>query len=516
MIKKTKNNYINHLPFSVWPVHSLNQLEQDGAKYLGINLYEFMLRAGNEIYKHISIHWPNAKHWLFLCGNGNNGGDGYIAARIAKISGKQVTLISYTGTRLTHSKEAQLAYKSWLLIHGTINEPSISWPDNVDIIIDALLGTGINRIPDQMCSQLIEKANNYCAPILSVDIPSGLFASTGYVPGAVIAASHTLSFIALKPGQLTGKARDYIGKLYYIDLGLKSFLFNKKAPILRCDSRFLSHWLKPHKPTSHKGDNGKLLVIGGNIGTVGAIFMTAEAALRTGSGMVRLLTYKANMIPIITTRPEIMIDELTNDDLLKKSLSWADVIVIGPGLGNNDMGTEILKKISESTKPMVWDADALNFLSVFKDKRNNRVITPHPGEASILLDVNTSTIEQDRLYAVKSLIDKYGGVVVLKGSGTIIADEKGNTAIADVGNAGMASGGMGDVLSGIIASLIGQNLTLFDSACAGCVIHGSAADELASYKGSRGILATDLFKVLWKFVNPNMKNKYEKLYLPTI
>ncbi|MXP51333.1 bifunctional ADP-dependent NAD(P)H-hydrate dehydratase/NAD(P)H-hydrate epimerase [Pantoea sp. SoEX] len=507
--KKIIKNQTNYLPHSIWPVHLLNKLERDGVNYLGITLYELMLRAGNEIYKHISFNWPDAKHWLFLCGKGNNGGDGYIAARIAKISGKKVTLVSVN--EQISSKETQFAYNAWLSIDGKIVGPNQIWPDKVDIIIDALLGTGINRIPNKIYSILIEKANKHYAPILSVDIPSGLFASNGNVPGMAIFASHTLSFIALKPGQITGRARDYIGKLYYVDLGLKSFLLQKKPPILRYDSSFLSYWFKPRKPTSHKGDNGRLLIIGGDMGMVGAIFMTSEAALRTGSGLVKLLTYQANILPIITARPEIMIDDITKDSVLKKSLSWADVIVIGPGLGNKDLAIDILRKISISNKPMLWDADALGFLATINNKKNNRIITPHPGEASVLLNSNINEIENDRLYAAKNLVNKYGGVIVLKGAGTIIADEKGNIAIADVGNAGMGSGGMGDVLSGIIASLAGQGFTLFNAACTGCVVHGAAADELTNNFGKRGLLATDLFKILWKFINPDMKNKRNKM-----
>ncbi|PPI88494.1 bifunctional ADP-dependent NAD(P)H-hydrate dehydratase/NAD(P)H-hydrate epimerase [Candidatus Pantoea edessiphila] len=503
MIKKNYEN--NQLPYSIWPVNMIAKLENDGANYFGISLYDIMLRAGKAIYEHVCTNWPNAKYWLILCGNGNNGGDGYATACIAKTSGKKVTLIACKGTRPL-SKEAQTAHDSWLSIKGKIYQPNIKWPHKVDIIIDALLGTGINRTTSEFYFNLIEKANMHLAPILSVDMPSGLSPSNGSVLGKAIMASHTLCFIGLKPGQFIGNARDLIGKLYYVDLGLKSFLVDKKAPISRFDTSFLPNWLKPRKKTSHKGNHGRLLVIGGNIGTVGAVFMVAEAALRTGSGLVKLLTYKENIIPFLTARPEIMIDEITNDKLTE-SLLWADVIVVGPGLGHHDLAKRILEKISFIKKPMVWDADALSFLAITKDKCHNRIITPHPGEASLLLNMRTMEVEQDRLYAVKSLVDKYGGVVVLKGAGTIIADEKGNIGIADVGNAGMASGGMGDVLSGIIASLVGQKLEIFDAACAGCVIHGAAADELAVNRGTRGMLATDLFKILWKFVNPDFIKK---------
>jgi len=312
--------------------------------------------------------------------------------------------------------------------------------------------------------------------------------------------------VALKPGQITGKARDYIGELYYADLGLAAFLAGEVAPIARYDASALTRWLKPRKPTSHKGSHGRLLVVGGDAGTAGAVRMTAEAALRSGSGLVRVLTHKDNIIPILTARPEIMVDELT-DERLTEALEWADVIAIGPGLGQRDWGKRALKQVASSEKPMLWDADALNLLAISAEKRQNRIITPHPGEAARLLNTETSEIESDRLHAAQTLAQRYGGVVVLKGAGTLIASEQGEMAFADVGNAGMASGGMGDLLSGIIASLVGQKLTLFDAACAGCVAHGAAADAVAAERGTRGMLATDLLDLLWQFVNPEMNKE---------
>ncbi|MDU3075142.1 MAG: NAD(P)H-hydrate dehydratase [Mixta calida] len=246
-------------------------------------------------------------------------------------------------------------------------------------------------------------------------------------------------------------------------------------------------------------------LVGGDRGTAGAIRMTAEAALRAGAGLVRALTHKDNIVPILAARPEIMVDELT-DEALQQALGWADMIVVGPGLGQKEWGKKALRKIENSQKPMLWDADALNLLAFNPDKRQNRIITPHPGEAARLLNLSTAEIESDRLLAAQRLVKRYGGVAVLKGAGTIIASESGEIAFADVGNAGMASGGMGDVLSGIIGALCGQKLTLYDAACAGCVVHGAAADAVAARFGTRGMLATDLFSELFRFVNPEMLN----------
>jgi NAD(P)H-hydrate epimerase len=490
------------LPYSVWPAQAVAQLEREGADALGITLYELMLRAGQAAYEHLNACWPDARHWLILCGHGNNGGDGYVVARLGQAAGKQVTLLACEGAKPL-PEEAQRARDAWLDAGGDIHAADAAWPEQVDVIVDALLGTGINRAPAEPYSTLIQLANAHAAPILAIDMPSGLAASTGSVPGEVINATHTLSVLALKPGQITGKARDYIGELHYADLGLQAFLAAESAPMARYDASALTQWLRPRKPTSHKGDQGRLLVVGGDAGTAGAVRMTAEAALRSGSGLVRVLTHKDNIIPILTARPEIMVDELT-DEQLTAALAWADVIAIGPGLGQREWGKRALERVAESEKPMLWDADALNLLAISAEKRQNRIITPHPGEAARLLNIKTSEVESDRLHAAQMLAQRYGGVVVLKGAGTLIASEQGEMAFADVGNAGMASGGMGDLLSGIIASLMGQKLALFDAACAGCVAHGAAADAVAAQRGTRGMLATDLLELLWQFVNPEM------------
>lgn len=493
------------LPYSVWPAQAVAQLEQQGADALGITLYELMLRAGQAAYEHLTAHWPEASHWLILCGHGNNGGDGYVLARLGQAAGKTVTLLACESEKAL-PEEAQRARGAWLDAGGEIHAADAVWPEQIDVIVDALLGTGSHRAPEEPYATLIQQANAHAAPKLAIDMPSGLSARNGTAPGEVINASHTLSVVALKPGQITGKARDYIGELYYADLGLAAFLAGEVAPIARYDASALTRWLKPRKPTSHKGSHGRLLVVGGDAGTAGAVRMTAEAALRSGSGLVRVLTHKDNIIPILTARPEIMVDELT-DERLTEALEWADVIAIGPGLGQRDWGKRALKRVASSEKPMLWDADALNLLAISAEKRQNRIITPHPGEAARLLNTETSEIESDRLHAAQTLAQRYGGVVVLKGAGTLIASEQGEMAFADVGNAGMASGGMGDLLSGIIASLVGQKLTLFDAACAGCVAHGAAADAVAAERGTRGMLATDLLDLLWQFVNPEMNKE---------
>lgn len=493
--------YAKSIPHSVWPADWLRKAEVEAADSLGITLYELMQRAGDAAFQIARRRYPEAHHWLIVCGHGNNGGDGYVVARLAQAAGLQVTLLAVE-TDKPLPEEASQAREAWLNAGGVPHDPGKVWPVEIDLIIDALMGIGLNSAPRENIAQLIKQMNEHPAPVVALDIPSGLLAETGAVPGAVVQAADTVTFIALKPGLLTGKARDVVGRLHFAALGLEPWLKGQEAPISRFDAQQLADWIKPRRPTSHKGDNGRLVLIGGDSGTAGAIRMAGEAALRAGAGLVRVLTRMENVAPLLTARPELMVHELTPESL-DDALEWADVVAIGPGLGQQEWGKKALQKVENSRKPMLWDADALNLLAINPDKRQNRVITPHPGEAARLLNCAVSQIESDRLLAVRRLAKRYGGTVVLKGAGTLVASHD-RLSIIDVGNAGMGSGGMGDVLSGVIAALLAQKLTPYDAACAGCVAHGGAADVLASQRGTRGMLASDLLSTLYLFVNPDL------------
>lgn len=481
----------------------IRSAEAQAAQESGTTLYGLMQRAGLAAFELARRHYPHSRHWLVLCGHGNNGGDGYVVATLARAAGLRVTLIAVPGQRPL-PPEAQQAQAAWQAAGGEIHAPESDWPEEGDLIIDGLLGTGLSAAPRAPYDRLIEQANRHPASRIALDIPSGLLAESGQTPGSVIRADHTLAFIALKPGLLTGQARDWVGQLHHSALGLEEWLQKQRVTLTRLDASSLTRWLTPRRPCSHKGEHGRLLVVGGDHGFAGAIRMASEAALRSGAGLVRVLTHKENIAPLLTARPELMVQEL-DDEALAAGEEWADVLVIGPGLGQSAWSKNALAALRGSDKPMLWDADALNLLAKAPDKRQNRVLTPHPGEAARLLGCSVKEVESDRLLSAKKLTECYGGVVVLKGAGTIIASESGERAIADVGNAGMASGGMGDILSGIIGGLLGQQLSPFDAACAGCVVHGHAADLIARRQGTRGLLATDLLPVIAQSVNPELK-----------
>lgn len=271
------------IPHSIWHADDIRRMEREAADSLGLTLYELMQRAGEAAFQVTRKTYPNAQHWLVLCGHGNNGGDGYVVARLAKAQGLDITLLAQESDKAL-PEEAQQARDAWLNAGGVIHAADINWPDRVDIIIDALSGTGLKHAPREPLSALIERANHHPAPVVAIDIPSGLLAQTGAAPGAVINAEHTVTFIALKPGLLTGKARDVTGRLHVNALGLDDWLTGQNAPLQRFDAQQLVHWLTPRRPTSHKGSHGRLVIIGGDHGTAGAIRMAGEAALRAKPG----------------------------------------------------------------------------------------------------------------------------------------------------------------------------------------------------------------------------------------
>lgn len=459
-----------------------------------------MQRAGAAAFQLARDSYPQTNHWLVLCGPGNNGGDGYVVAQLAAAAGVRVTLIACAGSSPL-PEEATYARRAWLDGGGTVVEASVRWPADIDLIIDGLLGTGLTVAPRPPFTALIAAVNRQHVPVIALDIPSGLNAATGATPGVVVRATATLTFVALKPGLLTGQARDWVGRLHYDSLGLTTWLVQQPAPIARLTPRQLLGWLPPRRPCAHKGEHGRLLLIGGDRGYGGAIRMAAEAALRSGAGLVRVLTHSDHLGALLAVRPELMAQALT-PETLSAALDWAEVVVIGPGLGQTAWGQMAVMALESVPKITLWDADALNLLAINPQTRQNRVLTPHPGEAARLLACSVAEIESDRLLAARNLVSLYGGVVVLKGAGTIVASERGELAIADVGNPGMASGGMGDLLAGIIGGLLAQKLSLYDAACAGCVVHGAAADEIAERQGCRGMLATDLLEAIPWLVNP--------------
>ena len=248
---------------------------------------------------------------------------------------------------------------------------------------------------------------------------------------------------------------------------------------------------------------GHVLVVGGDRGFGGAARLTAEAAARSGAGLVSLATRPEHVAPVLSARPEIMVRGVVDADDLSGLLKQASVIAVGPGLGRDRWGRALWSRVAEVAKPLIVDADGLNLLAESPRYRDDWVLTPHPGEAARLLARNTSQIQADRFAAVRNLRLRFGGVALLKGAGTLVSVENTRpVGVCSSGNPGMASGGMGDVLTGVIAGLVAQGFTLGDATELGVCLHAAAADAAALDGGERGMLATDLMPQLRRFVNP--------------
>lgn len=490
------------LPHSLYRAQQIKEFEGAAAELAGMTLYDLMKAAGKACYDVFKVRYPNARKVIVFTGLGNNGGDGYIFASMAKNAGLDVQLCQL-GDPAHFSNDAQRAKNTWQKMQGkieTIEQANIS---AADIIVDALLGTGLSGSLRPEFKSLINKINRAGKTVLSVDIPSGLNADSGAINPVAIKAEATITFVGLKPGLFTGAAGDHCGQLYFSDLGISEQFTNLAvSDSSRVVYQDLTHLLKKRRRTSHKGQFGKTLIIGGNLGMPGAVRLAAESALRSGSGLVKVLTRFENQSAVISGRPELMLQTFS-DHTVQQDLfgDWPSTLVIGPGLGLDDWAKGLFDRVISSKLNCVVDADALTLLARKPAYKDNWILTPHPGEAAKLLGLSIADIEMDRFSAVRRLQSIYGGIVILKGAGTLICDEK-QVFVANVGNPGMASGGMGDVLSGIIGGLLAQGLNSLDAARLAVCIHGDAAD-LAARQGERGLLASDLFSYIRKLVNPS-------------
>lgn len=515
------------LPHSLYDTAWVRRAEQQAAAAQGISLWQLMQRAGTAAWQWIEQHYPRLRSLVIVCGNGNNGGDGLVLATLAAQAGVRVSVYMPPFAGQTLVQPAQQALQAWLAQGGHLLHDLTRLDTQADLVVDALLGIGVHGTVRSELAAVIQWVNTHSIPVLALDIPSGLQADSGTVAGVAVQADATLTLVALKRGLFTGQARDYTGAVYYAGLGLDAWLATQASPIQRLSSTDLSRYLPARRPCSHKSEHGKVLVLGGELGTGGAVCLAAEAALRSGAGLVRVLTRAAHVPVLLTRCPEVMA-QAYSPATLHEALAWAQVIACGPGLGQGPWAQEIIAAVQASGKPVIWDADALNLLaqrgaSAALAEQTCHLLTPHPGEAARLLGCSIEQIEQDRFAAVRQLQQRWGGVVILKGAGTLIADRE-HIALADVGNPGMASGGSGDVLCGICAALLAQMLCicarqcydlhndategtvdpLLDAACAAVLLHGAAADQCA-LQGMRGMLASDLLPALRQLGNPNQK-----------
>lgn len=496
------------LPTLLYTAAQSRQLDLLAQQLPGIDGTVLMRRAGSAAFDLLRNHWPQARRLLIFCGGGNNGGDGYVLAELAQRAGFSVTLVALAAPEQLRG-DAALACRNAMRA-GV--EPQTFAPERLidaqyDLLVDALLGTGLTGEPRADYRAAIDWINASALPVLALDLPSGLDADTGRIWGTAVRADLTLTFIAAKRGLLTGAGPDQCGLLGFADLGVPATLHQQLegAAVLRLTSDLLPHWLPRRPRTAHKGRFGHLLIVGGNHGYGGAVSIAAEAALRAGAGLVTVATRGAHLNALLARRPEAMVRAVESGQDLEPLLKLPTVILLGPGLGQDAWAEQMVQRVLGSELPLVVDADALNLVArrTTPPRRENWILTPHPGEAARLLGCDSSTVEADRFTAVQRLAERHGGVALLKGAGTLVASAAAGDGIAlcAAGNPGMASGGMGDLLSGLIAALLAQQLPLVDAARAGVLLHAMAGDVAAGHH-ERGLLATDLLAPLRRLVNP--------------
>lgn len=486
----------------IYSTSQIRQIEQLAYTEDKISEFELMKRAGAASYQVLKKRWPEAQNIMVFCGNGNNGGDGYVLALLAALDKKHVQIIQL-GHHHNLKNPALQAQRECFAANINIIPYTEDININTDVIVDAIFGIGLNSKVEDVFAHAINKINSSKIPILSIDIASGLQADTGVVLGVAVKANVTITMLGLKLGLFTGSGAAYSGLIECTYLEISPSLFSSVS----CSAEYLSkniisEYLPHRMKDAHKGHYGHVLIIGGDHGMPGAVHMAAQAAARVGAGLVSVATRAEHVTMINTTQPEIMCHAIHEADDLNKLLDRATVIIIGPGLGRSPWSEQLFKKAVEANKPMVIDADGLYWLGDYHLSNQNWILTPHPGEAAFLLNTTIDAIQSNRLLAATLLQQQFGGVTVLKGSGSIICDNQSLPAVCPYGNPGMASGGMGDVLSGVIGGLLAQKLAPEIAAKLGVLIHALAGD-FAAKEGERGLLATDLMPYLRKLVNPD-------------
>lgn len=486
--------------YAIYSVAQIRELEKLAQEKYAFSEETLMQKAAEAALACLVKHWPFAKHIGIICGSGNNGGDGYLLAKLLFERGLDVKIWT-VGSIKKLKPAALIAYESCKLLQISIEPLSCEEVLNVEVLIDALCGIGLSGNLKDSYRSAINQMNNTHLPILALDVPSGLNADSGHAEVCVHAKA-TVTFLGLKLGLLTGQGLNAAGEITADNLSLPAELFTQVAPIaVKTALNQYTHYLQPRPRDWHKGNAGHVLIIGGDEGMSGAVRLAGESALRSGAGLVTIATHPKHAALLNLTRPELMCKGIDPSSDLKSLLKRADVVVIGPGLGSSSWAAKLLQLVLSTDLPLIVDADALNLIAQEKQiTRKNWILTPHPGEAARLLKQDIQTIQDDRIAAVQQLQTKFHGVAVLKGAGSLVASDDAPLALCTAGNPGMATAGMGDVLSGILGAFVAQGYPLADAAKLGVYVHARAGD-LCLDEGERGMCALDLLPHVRALIN---------------
>jgi NAD(P)H-hydrate epimerase len=452
-----------------------------------------MQRAGRFTFAVLSDTWPDARSVTVFCGKGNNAGDGYIVAGLARQLGLGVTVVQVGPAPASGDAALAVGFAERLGVRA-VDFTATGWRPG-DVLVDAMLGTGQSGALREPFAAAVERVNRLGRPVLAIDVPTGLDADTGGptggAAGPVIRATVTATFITRKIGQFTGPGRELCGRLRYDDLGVPEALCGEGIECLAA---------LPDRPplpvNAYKHQRGHVVVCGGDLNMGGAVILAGEAALRSGAGMVTIATRVEHRPAILARRPELMVIDATDEAAMRALLPRADCIVLGPGLGRESWGAACLERVARiATAPMVLDADGFIHWLAAPARPVPAVVTPHIAEAARLLRRTAIEVQSDRPAAVRALVAATGAVAVLKGAGSLIADAT-RMSLCDAGNPGMATAGTGDVLCGVIAANLAAGEAPYRAAQLGVLAHAVAGDRAAARRRPHSMLASDVIDEL--------------------
>lgn len=478
----------------------MKEYDNNTIVYGGISGLELMERAANALFEEIAALENHHKVFI-LCGVGNNGGDGLALARLLSKKGCEVTIaikgnIEKATESFQHQKTLLVdCLVKWVDVEALDAELS----ERYDVIVDALFGVGLSRNIEGTYAEAIRCLNSYKAYKVAVDIPSGICADTGKILGCAFQADLTVTFAFGKIGLYQYPGANFAGKVVIRDIGIREEAFRENPPQCFAYDENPYELMPKRKADGNKGTFGKVLVIAGFETMAGAAMLSARAALEIGAGMVKVLSPAQNRSIIQTAVPELLYGEPTE---LEKSLRWADVVVIGPGLGQSQDAKAILYDLLQNGEhPLVIDADAINLISKdpllqeeVKKYTYSKIFTPHMMELSRLTGVNLKDLKDDCLSIAKKLSKEYHSIVVCKDARTMVVQENAATYLNLTGNNGMATAGSGDVLTGIIGGLLGQGENPFEAASKGVYLHGLAGDKARDIYTEYGVTASRLIE----------------------
>ncbi len=503
------------LPKTLYSAKQAKRIDQAWIRSHPVTGYQLMCRAGLGLWHLMQGSLTAGARIVILVGAGNNGGDGYVVARLAHEQGYSVLIVYSTPPRNLKGPAREAAQ---ICESASIEcQPWAGKLPPADVYVDALLGIGFSPVMGSAnplkppINDMVAALNKVSVPIYSADIPTGIDADRGKLTNLAVKATATVTFITCSPGLLTGSAVDYVGELWFDDLGVPDEVLQSFASTINCLGRAqiptqaALNRVRSRSLSAHKGDFGHVVIVGGDLGLGGAALMAAEAALMAGAGKVSLITRPEHVPAALVRVPEVMVlgvDVKSSEEVLRKAndvLMQASVAVLGVGLGLGEWGINLAQLTFEYSKALVLDADVLNLLAdrslSWPDANTPRVMTPHPKEAARLLNTTVPNVENDRLYAAEKCRDRFRAQVVLKGAGTVVSRYSGShsqSTLIHAGNPGMASGGTGDVLSGVIGALVAQGLPVDLAAVNGSLLHAVAGDEAAERLGQVGLRASEL------------------------